>query len=516
MYKTHILILLLVAFFASGCAVKVDPMNAARRHKFIQEDKELRQKHLIPISGKLTLAEAMARTIVANIDYQIKKMEQAVTMGEFKNAKMEMLPELRGTASYTFRDPQSASKSMNLETGQVSTGGYTTSESRSRYLGDLTFSWNILDFGLSYYQAKQQADSVLVRQEMQRKALQNLLFKVRHAYWKAYSAQEFRGQVRAILAKSKKALARSLEMENRRLRPILDTLRYQRALHEVINQLEALRMDMELAEIELLNLMNVPYETKVVLVAPRDPDVAFGQTQFPPIADMIEVALHQRPECRQAMYRSRASLLEVKKAVLKTLPGLEIKSAFNFDTNEFIRDNSWFDVWGNLTGDIVEMLTAPQRIDIAERSVDLAKYRRLGTHLAVISQVQMSLRQYTEALQADARARELSRIDARMASLLRNSVNSSAGNPLEAIRQDAAALFSRLSQYQRYAEVHETCGRVLASMGVDIIPFEATQTRNIEELKSMLSPLEGLIDIAVVTEKFKAALEQELAEQTDD
>ena len=46
-------------------------------------------------------------------------------------------------------------------------------------------SWNLLDFGVSYYRARQQADQVLIAEERKRKVVQNILADTRNAYWRA-------------------------------------------------------------------------------------------------------------------------------------------------------------------------------------------------------------------------------------------------------------------------------------------------------------------------------------------
>ncbi len=493
----------------SGCGfIKPEPLTLQERQDYIEEDKKLREKYSIDIKGPMTLYDAMARTILANTDYQVQRMEKVVANGEFEKAKLEMLPELRATGSYAYRDPQSASKSVNLDTGEVSTGGYTSSEEKERFLGDVTFSWNLLDFGLSYYQAKQQADAVLVRHEMQRKVLQNLMVKVRYAYWKAYFAQFFEPKVVAILAETRVALEKSKKTEQLRLRPPMETLRYQRALYEIISQLENLKSELDLAKIELRTLIDAPFGAKLTLLAPGNPDKEKLNATFPELKDMIDLALNQRPEVRQAMYQARSSSYEVRKAILKMLPGLELKAALNYDSNTYLRDNSWSNLWAHVTGNIMDILTAPTRIEHAESTVNLAEHRRLAVHVAVISQVQIAVRQYSDSIASSQRAKAISNIDAKMNTLMKNEVSSSAGNPLESIRQDASALFSELNHYKRYAEAHNSYGRVVMSMGLDMLPGADLSVMSFNELRNklMLTQNFAMMDVKGLVNRHKLAM----------
>lgn len=487
-------------FAMTGCGfVQVEPLTQQQRADYIAQDRALRQDYLIPVDGPVTLYDAMARAMLANIDYRVQVMEQAVAQSEFEKAKLNMLPELRATGSYTYRDPQGASISENVETGEISTGGYTTSESQERLLGDVTFSWNLLDFGLSYYQAKQQADAVMVRHQMQRKAMQTLLHKVRHAYWKAVFAQTFAPRVDEIILETEQALDHLRAVEGRRLQPLLQTLRFQRTLLGIISQMKSLKSELAMSRIELLNLIDLPFDTEITLVAPGNPNEdRLNPDQLPDIQDMIEVALDQRPETQQAMYRSRASVYEVRKAALKMLPGLELKAAFNYDSNEFLKDDAWGNVWVHLTGNIMDVLTGPMRIEHAKNSVQLAEYRRLATHLAVISQVQIAVLQYKDAVIANNQAKEVSSVEGRIAELVSNEVKSEATSPLESIRHKGSALYSQLNHYKRFADAQNAYSRLMTSIGLDLLPMDMAQTMDFLELRENIEQVQQsqLIDLS--------------------
>lgn len=92
-------------------------------------------------------------------------------------------------AGYRWRDNDSGGTSVGIEDRVVSLRP-STSEEREHLLADATFSWDVLDFGMSYYRAKQQADNVNIAGEScRRKVLQNIVQEVRDAYWRALGAQ---------------------------------------------------------------------------------------------------------------------------------------------------------------------------------------------------------------------------------------------------------------------------------------------------------------------------------------
>ena len=64
-------------------------------------------------------------------------------------------------AAYLTRNNVEGSSSRSVFTGQQ-TLEPSTSTDRDRLVADLTLSWNLLDFGVSYFNARQQADRILV------------------------------------------------------------------------------------------------------------------------------------------------------------------------------------------------------------------------------------------------------------------------------------------------------------------------------------------------------------------
>lgn len=515
MKKSILSISISTAILLAGCSVNLEPLTHQERSEYIQKDIELQKKFNYAVTGPISIYDAMARTVVANIDHQIQVMEQSLALGEFEKAKLAMLPELRALGAITHRDPQAASKSINVDTNEVSTGGYTSSEEKTHTLGDITFSWNLLDFGLSYYQAKQQADAVLVRSEMQRNVMQNLLFKVRDAYWKAYFAQEFRPQIQDVLEKSRKALEDAKEVEAKRLMPPLQALQYQKALYEVIAQLESVDSEMNLASIDLRAMMNLPVDAKMELVPPADPNKSSISTAIPKMSDMIEIALDQRPECREAMYRSRASVNDVKKAFVRTLPGIEVRTAFNFDSNTYLRDNEWWNIWGGMTANIMDMITAPKRIDIAKANVNLADYRRLGIHLAVIAQVQMAAKQLDVSMKANKRAQEISSIDDRMFALMNAQTQTAVTSSLDNVRQEMTTVFSRINHYRSYAEAQNSYGRMLTTLGIDAVPYPY-KAKSLNELSKLFENQQNInqVDLVSLVNNHKELIKAQAQEES--
>ena len=127
-----------------------------------------------PVRGAIGLYEAMARALKYNLDRQVELKEEALRSRELRLADYDMLPDLVASAEYTDRNNDPGSRSVNLETGTVSAAA-TRSTEQQEFDGDLTLTWDILDFGISYNRSQQRADDVLIALEQRRAATNRVI-----------------------------------------------------------------------------------------------------------------------------------------------------------------------------------------------------------------------------------------------------------------------------------------------------------------------------------------------------
>ena len=76
-----------------------------------------------------------------------------------------------------------------LGDGAALAGASHISTDRDYTQSALTLSWSLLDFGQSYYAARQNADRVRIAAERRRKAIYTLVQDVRTAYWRVVASQ---------------------------------------------------------------------------------------------------------------------------------------------------------------------------------------------------------------------------------------------------------------------------------------------------------------------------------------
>ena len=128
---------------------------------------------------------------------------------------------------------------------------YSTSRSRDVNDQDIGFSWNALDFGLSYIRAGQSSDRYLISKEMEKKAANNIARDVISAYWNALSAQKLLKKYDPLLVKVNKALNDSEKIQELLLQRPMDALLYQKELLDIQRALQSQKQSFVNARIEL-------------------------------------------------------------------------------------------------------------------------------------------------------------------------------------------------------------------------------------------------------------------------
>jgi outer membrane protein TolC len=284
----------IVSAWVGGCAFVPHPLTDAERSAEASQDMAEVLSAQEPLTHALTLEEAFARAMAYNLDERVKGMERQVAARDFEISKFDLLPKVIVTAGASTRNNELASSSISVFTRQQ-TLEPSTSTDRDLKFADLTTSWNIHDFWVSYFNSKQQADRVLVAEEQRRRVRQALFQDVRRAFWRAASAQRLNSDVRDTIREAQNALESSRKGEN--LRAPIDALRYQKSLLDSLRDLEFVQQQLAVSKTELAALINLPPGTNYSVAAPRNLRI---ESPRMPARQMEEVALVRNPDVREA------------------------------------------------------------------------------------------------------------------------------------------------------------------------------------------------------------------------
>jgi outer membrane protein TolC len=477
---------LLLMLALSGCAVTTSPISASETVDLITSERSELVKDQEGLSGPLTLNEAMARALKYNLDFRVKTMEEALSQRQFDLSKSDLLPKLTLQAGYSSRDNENASSSKNVSTGAQSLVP-STSQDTSRSSVDLGLTWNVLDFGVSYYQAQQQSDRVLAAQERRRKSVHLVMQQVRPAYWQAVGAQVLEKKVQEVLADARKALLDSRRIESEKLISPFETLSYQRQLLELIRQLEAINDELAQAKPRLASLMNMEPGRNFVLQAPvglETPKLAVSMER------MEETALMKRPELMEARYNERISVTEARKAIAKLYPGVEFYAGPHYDSNSFLVNNNWRDAGLRVSWNLFNILNASAIKQTAEAQKELASKQRLALSMAVLTQTHVAFREYKGKLNQFELSDELDGVEQKLLGYAKNATRSDYQGKLQEVRASASALMSELRKYQSYGALQGAYGQVLATLGLDPLP-ETINSHDLNAVRDAVASMES-------------------------
>jgi len=459
------MVMLAVTAFVAGCSVTPKSLTQDEVRDRVKQDTARMYTDQAAITAPISMEEAVARSLKYNLDYRLKKMESALALGLTDYASYDMLPQMVASAGYRDRNNFSGGTSIGILDGEVSDRP-TSSDARSRSLRGIEFSWNALDFGVSYYRARQQGDQFLIAEERRRKVVQNLLQDVRAAYWRALGAQRLNIQADDILQRASLALSRSREAETQKIIPPGLALAYQRALLDATTLLNQRRQDLEFAKRELAALMNVPPGADFVLAEAAETNLPVAPRE---LGKLEEMALLQRPELREEDFRKRITADEARKQILGMLPGITLNYGRQYDSNRFLYNNSWSEGGLSLAWNLMRLVALPSLKNAQQYQVETDEARRMALSMAILTQTRVSAERYRMALEDFRLADQASQVDTRLAAFTKASVTAKLDSELEAIRTQARAV---LGQYQRanaYANAHIAFGRLYNTLGFDPI-----------------------------------------------
>ena len=459
-------LLALACAAAVGCAnvqpVAVAPQDMASQ---IQKDGSAIRKDVAPLTGPLTMDEAIARALKYNLDRRSRMMEEALTRGQMDVSKFDMLPKIVAQAGYSTRDRSRFTYSSPFPSEEPGTSASTSSE-RNHSTYDLGLTWNMLDLGLGYYGAKQQADRFLIAGEKRRKAMHLLMQDVRTAYWRAASAQLLKADVQKTIALAEEALTDSRKASGERVRNPLESLRYQRQLLENLRLLENINQELSSAQVDLAALINAPVG-QGIQIATTDLKNIDDEVTKVAVDKLEEVALQNNPDLREQHYNARIAREETRRTMLRMFPNLSFNYGVKYDTDRYLLSNNWNEAGVQLSFNLMNILTADTQMKLADAGVALADQRRMATQAAVLTQVHLSRLQVINARSQFDRADAIYETDSKIAEVMRTRQSVQAQSKLDVVSTETASILSLLRRYQALAQVQVSENRMLATLGLE-------------------------------------------------
>jgi outer membrane protein TolC len=449
----------------SGCSVVPVPIAEAERSTAT----EANVAGITPPEAKVTrpvpLSEAVARAVMHNHDYRSQLLLAAFESKQLDLANWSMAPDVLANAGYRHRDRENLTLSRNTGTGAISTNP-SLSEDRSKRIADITFSWNLLDFGLSYMRAQQQADKYLQAAERGRRVRHQIVQETITAWYRAEASQRLQKNIDPMMARVRKALDASRASETSRAETPLVALNYQRELLDMLQTLDVLKKELTGADAVLAAIIGVRPGTPL---STGKADLVMAHQKMPR-GELEKIALRQRPDVQAALYQSRITEKDARLAMMSLLPVPNLNFGPSYDSNSYLVHNSWVGASASVAQSLVKPFRYGDTVKLNEARQELDREQGIAITVATLLQVNLAeaqLRVVSEALAtADAQLDVAKRIHKQVS----DATASQQQPEINLIREDLKLLLTQVRRDLAALEVETARVRLLTSVGQDIVP----------------------------------------------
>ncbi|MBF0192989.1 MAG: TolC family protein, partial [Magnetococcales bacterium] len=476
----------------SGCTVKPEPISNQEVEKRVRADLGRLFAHQEPVSLRVGLHEAMARAVKYNLQRRVKQMEEALAVEDLAVAKKDLLPKTAVHAGYTMRNKENVTTLQNSNLKLLN-------QDNEHSVAGLTWTWSLLDFGVSYVHARQKADEVLVYREKRRKSTQLLIHEVRTRYWQAAMTDQIIPKLDQLLKEAKLARDNLLRMEAAGQEVPAIALEGQQVLLDTTHKLWDMRRKLIESKSELAVLMNLPPGTKFMLAAQGGEELKDDLVYLPVLA-LDQYALLNRSELRSEDYKERISALEVRKVLLKMLPNISFLQGYGYDSNNYLQNQSWNSVGTQISWDLFNLTSTPQRLKLAKLGKEVVRTRRLAFSMAAITQLRIALQSYHISKRDLSIASDLNMLQVRKVQQIENDRNNLPNYNVKSIEQRALALISQVEQGLSYAQMQSDLGRIHLTLGVDPLPLSGhVDIADIQTTTRLLAMRQDSVTSAVIS-----------------
>jgi len=473
-YRRAGLLSLLLLLASCSSAPTVEEMEVERAKNVSEDLQKLRPAEGLVFDQPLTLDEVLEIGLSNNLELRMADFEQQISDDTAVAAKLSMLPNLDVSASSVDRTNLPASDAFNVDTGLVERQS-TVAELKHTEKANLTLTWNVLDFMMSYTRSKQaDMERQATRLRRQRQA-QNLALDLTDNYWKAAIAEDALDHVRRVeqeLDQQKKQLKEESDSSDANLFALKEAELRLLELELSIRQLQA---NLSKARLDLANLMGLNQSVKFSL-ARMDIQPIIADLPRPEELDIFQLeayALKHRPELYEQDLKVHVQREEAYNALLRMFPGFGLFAGRHYDGNTLLRANYWGSVGANLSMDLFALPSRYMQMQGEEKAVELLKVQRLMMTAGVITQTHVALLDYAIKVDRFLLLEETYTLSAELLKMTRkrdeieNGTGGKGRSSLAVTQKILEEMAAKLRRDEAVVELFAAHKRLFVSLGVD-------------------------------------------------
>jgi len=460
-------IALLLLSSLSACALSPTPIGESqftlRAANNIQRMTAMQE----PVSGTISLGEAMARALKYNLDLRVKQEQTSLAKAQLSLQHYSLLPKAVLNSGYVSRNNVQATSSLNLVSSRSDTAP-STSQDRQQLTNDISLGWDILDFGLSYLKAQQSADEVLISRENWRGTLHKLMEDVRTQYWRASTYERLIDRLKTLKGRTDSALANSAKLSHGNHINRLAVLNSERELVKIRQVIKDLEQDLLNAKTELARLMNLRPGTEYSLDIARLPHKHLKIEMS--LDDILLLSVSKRPELRQNWYQQRINIKEAQANVLSLVPSLRAYVTSNQNSNSFLLNSNWVSVGAAMSWSLINVFQYPAKRYTTQSKQRLLDIQALNLTMTVVTQVYLGLIRYDYFVDKLAMADQFLSVQKRLTKQMRLEAKAFRVSEQSLILEEMNELIAEAKYDIAYADLQRAYGGLVASIGIEFSP----------------------------------------------
>ncbi len=356
-------------------------------------------------SHPLTLEDVVRLALDQNLDLMVRARQCEYQYEVVNGSRLKMLPGLAFNSELSGRTTNTGMFSESLEPS-VPPAPPSISQEQHICRYDFTLTYNLLDFGISYFRARQEANKSIMREAEYQRACQILITNTVTQYWKARVAQEGLKQTGDVLGQTTWFIdSLNSQIEDQVMSKEV-ALQYQAMLLRIQAQYQLYERNYLDAMYQLARLMGFPDACFKL----AEEDFSDYDYILPDPCGLAELALANRPELFGLDAEERVKIQEAYTSLLQLLPGLAPFTSYNYDSNLYLIYHRWM-VGGLRVA--WNLLSAPANFQmILANSTDasVTRLNRLAMSVGILTQLNLAYLSYYDAQEQYRVAKQLSQV----------------------------------------------------------------------------------------------------------
>lgn len=345
------------------------------------------------IQGKLGLEEALSRGFRYNPGFQVQRYKAFQALGEVGLSQADYMPRAVAALGASQRSNVQASVGQRVnEMGEDLPTDFYTASDQSRTFGNVSASWNLLDFGLSYLENEKQKRYAQNEQETVRISCSALSTEIAQSYWRAKAFEQAEAKSDWLDWRINTALALSAERAAANPEIKSAELLFQRELIDLFRWYDSIYVSLSNSKAQLASLMNLPAGTQFEIAT--DQPISYLNDLPDNDIELVKLAFEKRPEVRQRMLFDEIQEISNQQDFVRLFPSLSILFGAEQDSNGFLLNGSFSSISSSLSWNLYEFAKRGERRRVNEGRAELLKLETETVAGAIASQVAISINEY--------------------------------------------------------------------------------------------------------------------------